>query len=260
MADPEAYPLLQTERLDETELYEWVRRQLGYPRVDVELDQEHVKDAMVEALAEYSTYKPRRVTESWVAPPDVSQHFWKTKGVRGVFDIQAERVRPTMMLETDYEGLTGKLLSPALISVNLGQGLFRPPTFDIPLLEYTRQWQKIVANELSAEVSWKLADDKLSVWISSPGVHTGVQATLTLDHVSPLTIPSYDEGWFRKYVVAYVKANALGHMRSKFGEIFGANQSLHLDGDSLKTEGREDLEKLIAEIKSKRAFAAPSFG
>jgi|ERR1035437_1271127 hypothetical protein len=247
------YPSSQTSKFDEQEYVDWVRRQLGAPDIEVELTSENIKDSMKEALAVYSKFKPRHITESWVAADGLSQ--------RGLTSVSALGARGVYNLE--LQGVTDGLNSPN-IEAQMMSGSFAyygvaAPKFDLRYYEYARQWVKMASRILSSEGDYHMSDDGRSIYIYSPGRMTKVTATLVLDHVSPDTIPSHDQYWVRKYVLAQAKI-ILGRKRSKFTSIPGANKDISLDGAALITEGREDIKELETKLEKMRTHLTPSWG
>jgi len=245
------YPPLKTETYDEGSFTAWVIRQLGGPQVDVEIDEAVVKDALLEALALYSKYKPQHITESWITPSGITRHVWTTKGVRGLYDIQITGIQEGLQAPN----IEGQMLSGAFAYYGV-----RSPMYDIRYYEYLRQWAKIAARELSSEPDYKEDDDHSGIWIYAPGTEAKCYATLTKDHVVPDTVRSFDQSWMRQYVLAWIKANSLGRIRGKFAEILGAGKSMTLDGKELLAEGRTDLVSLEEHLKSTRTDLAPSWG
>lgn len=246
----DTFPARRTEIFDEQEYVEWVKRQLGYPILDVELDPENIKDGLKEALALYSKFKARKATESFTAADGMTVHPITTPGVRGVYKV-------------DFQGVTDGLNAPN-IEAQLMSGSFAyygvaAPKMDLRYYEYARQWVKLASRELSSEQDYHLSDDGRTVYIYSPGRMTKVTLTLTLDHVSPRTVPTHDQYWIRRYMLAYSKG-ILGRIRSKFSTIPGANKDLTLDGPALLEESKTEMETLMKEIERNRIGLVPSWG
>lgn len=250
--EPETYPNRLTERFDETELYDWVRRQLGHPIVDVELEREHVEDALGEALAVYSRHKSRKATESFVTAANLPAHIYhfRTLGHRGVLKVEFQGVQ---------EGLTAPNIEAQLLSGSFAYYGVAAPKFDLRYYEYARQWVKIASRELSSEETYRVSEDQKVLYVYTPGKQTRVTVTLALDHVSPTTIPSWDQEWVRKFVLSWSKT-ILGRIRSKFSTVKGANGDITMDGEKLLSEGQEELKALEERIAKSRRMMAPSWG
>jgi hypothetical protein len=245
------YPAdVQTEKFDEGKYVEWVKQSLGYPIVDVELSDDQIKNALDDALAFYSKYKPYRATESFEAAPGITHHVWKTKGVRGVYDVQ---IKPAQ------EGLLAPNIESQMLSGAFAYYGVRAPMYDIRYYEYLRQWAKIASRELSSEPDYHVDDDRSGIWIYAPGTDAKVMMTVTLDHLTPQTIPSWDQAWLRKYTLALAK-KTLGLIRRKFAVILGANKDIALDGAAMVEDAKADIEKLEEELKSTLTHLAPSWG
>lgn len=240
----------QTEKFDEGFFVSWVKRQLGHPIIDVELDEDQIKDAVKEALAHYSKVKPYRATESFSVGPGITRHVWTTKGVRGVYDVQ---IKPAQ------EGLLAPNIESQMLSGAFAYYGVRAPMYDIRYYEYLRQWAKIASRQLSSEPDYHMDDDRSGIWIYAPGTDAKVMAVVTLDHLTPETIPSWDQAWFRKYVLALSK-RTLGAIRRKFSVILGANKDIALDGSAVADEAKTEIEKLEQDLQASRTDLAPSWG
>jgi hypothetical protein len=64
----------------------------------------------------------------------------------------------------------------------------------------------------------------------------------------------YDESWVLKYATARSKV-ILGYIRRKFSNFQSiGNTGISLDGDSLLSEGNDEMEKLSEELDEKYAY------
>ena len=248
--EQETYPQVQTEKFDEEEYFSWVQRQLGSPFVEVELTKEQVRDGLKEALAFYSRFRPQRATESFITAQGIGVYRLKTPGARGIYHVQ-------MMGVTD--GLTSPNIEAQLMSGSYTYYGVAAPKMDLRYYSYLQQWVKFASQQLSSEQDYKIADDGKTLWLYSPGRASKITVEITLDHVNPLTIPSPDQIWIRKYILAYCKI-LVGETRSKFGSILGANKDISLNGKELKEEGREEIKELEAKIERARTHLSPSWG
>lgn len=241
---------LQTEKFDEEEYFDWARRQLGYPTVEVELEKEQVRDALKEALAFYSKFKPRRSTEAFIVSQGISSRKLKTPGARGIYHVEIVGVT---------DGLSSPNIEAQLMSGSYTYYGVAAPKMDLRYYEYLRQWVKVASRELSSEQDYHVDEETGMIWVYSPGRDSRVTVTVTRDHVSPETIPSHDQIWIRKYVLAQCKI-MVGEIRSKFASILGANKEISLNGKDLKDEGKAEIEKLEEKIEKARTHLAPSWG
>jgi len=245
------YPVdSQQEKLDEGNYISWVKRQLGWPTIDVELTDDQIKDALVDALGFYSKVKPRRITESFEIPPGIVHHVWTTPGVRGIYECQ---IKPSQ------EGLQSPNIEGQMLSGAFAYYGVRSPMYDIRYYEYLRQWAKIASRELSSEPDYHEDDDHSGVWIYAPGTDAKVMMVVTVAHLNPDTVPSWDQPWLRKYTLARAKLT-LGYVRRKFAMVLGANKDIQLDGVAMVTEAEAAVEKLETELHASRTDLAPSWG
>ena len=248
----QTYPRIETSLFDYGQMLAYVVRRLGGETVTVELSETVMKDIVDDALAFYSKYKPARVTESWIAPPGISQHPLPP-GTRGVFNVDMTNpaINPSNA-NIEAIALSGTFQFYGVGSSTLGN-------IDVRYYEYVKQWIKTVQRELGSEPEWKLSDDGKVMFIYSPGIDSRVYCTLDRDIVSPMDVRKQDEGWFREYILALSRIT-LGEARSKFASIPGADNTLQLNGAALISKGSEDKEKLETKLIDSHLFLGPSWG
>jgi hypothetical protein len=250
----QSYPRVETASFDYSQMLGYVQRKLGGGTVTVELSELDMKDSVDDALAFYSKHKPLRVTESWIAPAGMSQHAWRTPGVRGVFDI--DLTNQWMDTSPSYSNIEAIGLSGTQFQFyGMGSGF---GNIDVRYYEYIRIWLKTLQREFGSEPDWKLSDDNKVMFIYAPG-GTHVYCTVNTDVVSPMDVKRQDQGWFREYVVALSRIT-LGEARSKFGTIPGADNTLTLNGAALITKGEADKERLEKGLIDSHLFLGPTWG
>jgi len=90
-------------------------------------------------------------------------------------------------------------------------------------------------------------------WENTAGQDTGQDGinnmnTLPFENIPYASINSIGKQWIRRYALALSKC-ILGETRSKFGTIPIPGESVTLNGEALKTEGKEEKDKLRDELK-----------
>ena len=231
----------------------YVQRKLGGETVTVELSERVMQDIVDDALAFYAKYKPRRVTESWIAPAGITQHTFTTPGVRGVFNVDMTNIaiNPSTA-NIEAIALSGTFQFYGVGSSTLGN-------IDVRYYEYVKQWIKTVQRELGSEPDWKLSDDGKAMFVYSPGLDSRVYCILDADIVSPMDIKRQDEWWFREYVTALSRI-VVGEARGKFTSVPGADNSLVLNGPALISKGEADKKDLEQQLINSHLFLGPSWG
>lgn len=244
------FPLQESELLSIGALKDYAFRRLGSSGVDVELEEEDVKNAVADALAFYSTHKPLHATESWEAPDGISEHKWVKKHVRSMYDLQ--------MTNLSISGASPAIESQ-LLSGSFAYAGAAFPRMDLRFYELQRQWIRIAQRELGSEPNYHMGDDKSSIWIYSPGQTTRCSATLSFDVAAPEDVRRGDIKWFRDYVTTLLK-EPLGRARSKFSDIPSAGSKTTLDGATLLQEYSADKDKLEDKLINTRTDLIPSWG
>jgi len=119
---------------------------------------------------------------------------------------------------------------------------------------------------MGTQPSWQWDPNTRILHIEVPGVNRGtafrnVKATaLALYPLTVVDIPMHLENDFLRGVVGHAKM-ILGRQLSKYGPIPSAQGDIELDGDSLKSEGKEAVEELERRLdrNPKRAIPRPIF-
>jgi len=225
--------------LDLVSLRAWIRRQLGFPTVVVELTDDQIDDCVTAALEAYSSLLPtqKRLTVQGGAG---IQRYTLAAGTygRAVVDVEVELSR----------AIGGEIDIFDAASV---MRTFGDPSMSGGYPDYAMQIQASNAAQLvlSADFEWDvtLGDDPKTdpgYLFVSPLPSIGRRYTLVcaVDH-TPESIPSHSHRWAKDYALAHAMV-VLGRIRRKFGQIQGTQTTLETDGAQLVQEGQERIDKL----------------
>lgn len=228
--------------LDEQELIDYVRDNLGAGAWKVELTEDQIKQAINEAMRRYSRRIPITGFEKLTLSTNVSKYTLNYDTGFGVYNVEfvAPDPKPSAIFYAN-------LLDVAPIRTN------RFADYD-----YFLRWRKTFMRVTSVEPDWFYDDNEHSLWIYNP--LTDYQAGVFTYHPRLLSEvhPSHEE-WVRDYTLARSKY-ILGLNRSKFqGAIPGPSRDITTDGQELKTEAQDKMKELEERLLSMQHDQPPIF-
>ena len=229
------------------EIYDYVHTMLGGGMVDVELDPIHYETALTKALTRYRQRSDNSVEESYIFLPliedtndyilpkeitEVRQIFRRSIGSRSGNGDGGSIFEPFNLAYTQTYLLSG--------STQMG-GL---ATYDM-----FSQYQELVGRMFGSfiEFKWNSVTKKLTI-LQRP--RAGEQVMLLCYNYRPdseLLLDYMSIQWIKDYTLASCKY-MLGEARSKFATIAGPQGGTSLNGDTLKAEAQQEMEKLENEV------------
>jgi len=228
--------------LEEPDLIDYVRTELGEGVWQVELTEEQVQRAISDAMRKYS----RRLTalgyDSLYLGNSQNKFPISHEVGYGIFNVEfiAPDPKPSAIFYAN-------LLDVAPLRVN------RFSDYDVFL-----RWRKTFMRVTSVEPDWFYDDKDKILWIYNPlteysaGYFWYLPRTLAEVHLS-------HEDWVMEYTLARSKY-ILGVNRSKFkGAIPGPGKEITTDGEDLKSEAKEKMQELEASLLSMQHDAPPLF-
>lgn len=237
--------------MDETkqareEIVEYINAFLGGSMVDVELSPSDYTIAIDKALSKYRQRSSNAVEESMgflTLTTDVNEYQMpkEVMSIRQLF-------RRSIGSRTGG-GNGGSLFEPfnlaysntyLLASTNMG-GLATYYSF----ASYQKQVGKMFGSDIN--FSWNAATKKLTIMQRPRGEES---VLLWLYNTKPdfaLLDDPYAGIWLKDYALAQCKV-ILGEARSKFAQIASPQGGTQLNGDALKAEGKEALDKMELEL------------
>ena len=233
------------------EIFDYVNAFLGGGMVDVELDPIHYETALTKALTRYRQRSDASVEESYLFMPTIVD--------------QNEYILPTEVVEVRKlfrrsvgsrtgGGDGGTIFEPfnlaytntyLLSSSNLG-GL---ATYDM-----FSQYQELVGRMFGSfiEFKWNSNSKKLTLLQRPRAEETLLLYCYNYRPDSELINDYLAKQWIKDYTLASCKY-MLGEARSKFATIAGPQGGSTLNGDTLKAEAQQEMEKLENEVAMAQA-------
>jgi len=235
----------QEYRVIKQELFDYVYRMLGGGMVDVELDPEHYETALEHSLGRYRQLNSNSVEESYFFMeiiPDTNK-YTLPKDI-----IEVNKVFRTDVGQTS--GSTGATLEPfqlaqtntyLLSSTNNLGGL---ATFD-----FYSQYKELAGRMFGSFIEFVWSRSKREITILQRP-RNQEQLVLKCWNYRPdwdLLRDYLANEWLKDYALASAKM-MIGQARSKFASIAGPQGGGTLNGDALKAEAQQEMEKLDQEL------------
>lgn len=228
------------------EVFDYVYAMLGGGMVDVELDPIHYETALTKALTRYRQRSDGSVEESYV--------FLKTVIDQNEYTLPKEIMEVRQIFRRSIGSRTGggdggTLFEPfnlaytntyLLSSSNMG-GL---ATYDL-----FSQYQELVGRMFGSfiEFKWNAVTKKLVLLQRPRAEETLMLYVYNYRPDSQLLDDYLAKQWLKDYTLAACKY-MLGEARSKFATIAGPQGGGSLNGDALKSEAQQEMEKLETEV------------
>lgn len=253
------------------ELRERIKRDLGHPYVKVELSNDHLDDAINDALEKW---------EEWAIGNAVKEYYFTMP----LSANQHEYVLPEYVTDViGYKADTWSTGINTLFTIEnflYNQGYINPQNFMGSggligyqmAMEYIETLERYMPEKYSFKYSRK--NRKLHVTPTPTLKEKKVIDGEEIDFAGFLLIRcmayegsfvdgwtytdfenwSCEEGWVKKYALAKAKVT-LGGIRRKFAQFNSVgNVGISLDGPELVSEGKEEMDRLIEEIDTNYAY------
>ena len=230
------------------EVFDYAYNMLGGGMVDVELDPDHYETALTKALTRFRQRSDNSVEESYMFMPTIIDQNEYTLP-NEVMEVR--RLFRRSIGSRTGGGDGGTLFEPfnmaytntyLLASTNMG-GL---ATYD-----YFSQYQELVGRMFGSfiEFKWNSTTKKLTL-LQRPRAEEDLLLFCYNYRPDEQLLDDYlAKQWLKDYTVATCKY-MLGEARSKFATIAGPQGGGQLNGDSLKSEAQQEMEKLEQEVST----------
>jgi hypothetical protein len=241
------------------QLHETIRRLLGWPTVEVELDKEHLNTAITIALEELRRHSSAAYRRGFMKLPirsGVQRYQLTNKGrclagyeqpdgtyvgynnivqVMGVF-----RTTAAFMTSAHGSGIFGQVVL---------QHLYNMGTFDLlsyhMVSQYIEQLEHLFASRLT--FSWN--ETSRTLWLHQvfSQNETAIMDVSVERTEQDLMTDRYTSRWVEKFALAQSKL-MLAQIRGKYATLPGAGGGITLNASDLQTQAVEEIEWLIGEI------------
>jgi hypothetical protein len=231
---------------NDTYIIDWVRKKLGDPTVQVELDETQIMHCIDDTTELFQKYKPKELYTTQqlatgkylVDPPD---------NAIGILDV--EFVRQDYQ---SFEAIEGALLYDPFYFLSAG-GI---SGIDVTMYANVRQWVEIISRLFGAEEGYILLDDG-RLFVQVPGTFN-VTYKWAMPWESLVDLHRPYQQLYLNLVLAKSR-QILGHIRGKFNQgVPGAGGMVQLDGDYQREKGATDEEKYLDELTKISPHFIPS--
>lgn len=226
------------------ELIKSLQLRLGDGMVDIELDREHYDNAIDLALARYRQLSSGSVEES-------NLFIQTTPGVTE-YQLPQEvmEVRRLWRTGTGTNNSSGMVFDPYDAAFNNLYMLQAGQVGGMAVFDAFGQYKETMGRLFGAEYNF-LWNRNTKILKLLRNINVAESVMVTIYNFVPeevLLKDVYASNWLSSYSLAESKI-ALGEARGKYTSgLPGAGGGIQLNGDALKTEGREDKEKLDQQI------------
>lgn len=227
---------------DYTEIYRWIRSQLGAPTVPVELTDEQLQDCVSHAVFWYNYYRNAKENIVYVTLDGNVREGWKIPKEIGGEDNIIEIIMKPRFPYVFYTGRTdivGQVYMQWFFQQH--QRDLRHMAGDYYLIMST---QKDINNIMGTEIKWHFYNGRLFINPEPPkGMEIGVRfrSAVSMNEINTNV-------FIRDYALGKAKT-ILGTIRSTFGgTIPGGGEMITLRGEALIAEGKEEMENVISRM------------
>jgi len=232
--------------IDYTIIKDWIREQLGAPIAPVELTDEQIENCISLAAYWYNYYRNSKENKIYVqleGDPDIGYKIPKEVGDEQ--DILEIIVKPRFPFAYYTGGDVDGIMSNIYMQWMFQRG--RHAGFNDFLGDYyiTLSAEKDYSIILGTETRWRFYNGRLFINPAPIGMNIIIvfKSALTIEEVNTNAL-------VREYALGEAK-KILGTIRSTFGgQIPGGAENLTLNGDSLKLEGQQEVDKAFEKMQS----------
>jgi len=238
----------ETSLIERNKVFEYVRLMLGDGMIDIDLDPRHYETALDKALSKFRQRSSNAVEESYSFIELVQdQNEYRLPDevieVRNVFR-RAIGSRSGM-------GAGGTLFEPFNLAYTNTYLLSGSMMGGLATYEMFAGYQKLVGRMFGSYIEYKWKQQNHTLTILQRPFANGEQLLIETFNYRPdfvLLTDMYSKQWLYDYTLATCKI-MLGEARSLFASIAGpTGGGITLNGNDMKSAGKEEIEKLEKEI------------
>lgn len=230
------------------EIFDYVHVMLGGHMVDVELDPVHYNTALTKALTRYRQRSSNSVEESYL--------FLTLVTDQNEYILPQEVIEVRQLFRRSIGSRTGggdggSLFEPFNLAYTNTYLLSTSRMGGLATYDMFAQHQELVGRMFGSfiEFKWNSTTKKLTI-LQRPRADENILIYAYNYRPDSQILSDYLAiQWIKDYTLATCKY-MLGEARSKFSTIAGPQGGTTLNGDTLKSEAQQDMEKLDAELAS----------
>lgn len=232
------------------EIKSFIRSMLGFPAVPVELTGQHYTAIVEEALTLYSQHIPaERVMRLEYVPSKQVYHLPELP-YNGPFDVKFVR----------------KIITPVATDPIFGREYLRANEPDLGTMMIGQAYLETALRVLSSEPDWRWLHERKELYVNiGPGISAQVYGgyDVTVRYFAPVSLSMVREDhyrWFRRYCLSQAK-KILSQIRGMFsGAVPAPGGSLQMNYADLASQGAQEEEILVEELRSMAQHVPPIFG
>ena len=238
------------------EIFDYVKNNLGEGMIDVELDPKHYQTALERAINKFRQRSSNAVEESYA--------FLELKKNQNSYILPDEIInvrslhRRTVGSRTEG-GEGGTLFEPFNLAYTNTYLLRAGATGGLATYYAFASYQELIGKLFGSFIQFHfdVATKKLTI-TQRPRADNETVLMHTDNFRPDITLfkDIYAKPWIRDYTLGVCKI-MLGEARSKFATIAGPQGGTSLNGDQLKAEGQQELERLEASISNYEVGQTP---
>jgi len=228
------------------EIFDYVYNMLGGGMVDVELDPSHYETALDKALTRFRQRSDNSVEESYVFLPTVID---QNEYILPNEVIEVRRLFRRSIGSRTGGGDGGTLFEPFNLAYTNTYLLSSSNMGGLATYDMFSQHQELVGRMFGSfiEFKWNTVTKKLTLLQRPRAKENLLLYTYNYRPTENLLIDYLVRQWIKDYTLAACKYQ-LGEARSKFATIAGPQGGSTLNGDALKAEAQQEMEKLDVEV------------
>lgn len=230
------------------EVFDYAYNMLGGGMVDVELDPDHYETALTKALTRFRQRSDNSVEESYFFMPTVID--------QNEYTLPSEIMEVRRLFRRSIGSRTGggdggTLFEPFNLAYTNTYLLSSSNMGGLATYDMFSQYQELVGRMFGSfiEFKWNSTTKKLTL-LQRPRAEEDLLLFCYNYRPDEQLLDDYlAKQWLKDYTVATCKY-MLGEARSKFATIAGPQGGGQLNGDTLKSEAQQEMEKLESEVST----------
>jgi hypothetical protein len=230
------------------EIFDYVNAMLGGGMVDVELDPIHYETALTKALTRFRQRSDNSVEESYL--------FMTTVIDQNDYTLPNEVIEVRKIFRRSVGSRTGggdggTIFEPFNLAYTNTYLLSSSQLGGLATYDLFAQHQELVGRMFGSfiEFKWNTTSKKLTLLQRPRAEEDLLLYCYNYRPDSQLLDDYLAKQWIKDYTLASCKY-MLGEARSKFATIAGPQGGSTLNGDALKAEAQQEMEKLDAEVST----------
>jgi|TARA_B110000285_G_scaffold26312_1_gene25491 hypothetical protein len=232
--------------IQKQEIFDYVHAMLGGGMVDVELDPIHYETALKKALTRFRQRSDNSVEESYFFMPTIIDQNEYTLP-NEIMEVRKLFRRSVGARSGGGDG--GSIFEPFNLAYTNAYLLSSSNMGGLATYDMFSQYQELVGRMFGSfiEFKWNSTTKKLTLLQRPRGNETLLLYCYNYRPDEQIMNDYLAQQWIKDYTLASCKY-MLGEAREKFATIAGPSGGTSLNGQSLKSEAQQEMEKLEQEV------------